>query len=89
MVMMIMMNKNFNCFVFRAGRYLQASGRRVCLSVCLTPRLLAPTGASGGAQSWGRSDEPGGGLQSLQTHACLSRFQRVFHPQRPANVSFC
>lgn len=32
MVMMIMMNKNFNCFVFRAGRYLQASGQRVCLA---------------------------------------------------------
>lgn len=48
MVMMIMMNKNFNCFVFRAGRYLQAGGRLVCLA---TPGLLVPTGASGGART--------------------------------------
>lgn len=46
MVMMIMMNKNFNCFVFGAGRYLQASGQVVWLAKA---RLIIPTGATGGA----------------------------------------
>lgn len=45
MVMMIMMNKNFNCFVFGAGRYLQASGQLVCLA---NARLIIPTGAAAG-----------------------------------------
>lgn len=43
MVMMIMMNKNFNCFVFGAGRYLQASGQLVCLA---NARLIIPPGAT-------------------------------------------
>lgn len=50
MVMMIMMNKNFNCFVFVAGRYLQASGLLVCLA---NARLIIPTGASVGPRLFG------------------------------------
>lgn len=77
MVMMIMMNKNFNCFVFRAGRYLQASGRLGC--------LLVPTGAarSGHLCTFTR----GGGIPMKQekgfgrwqTRARLLRFHHRRH----------
>lgn len=50
MVMMIMMNKNFNCFVLGAGRYLQASGQLVCLA---NARLIIPAAATGGALLFG------------------------------------
>lgn len=62
MVMMIMMNKNFNCFVFRAGRYLQASGRLVCLEAARPNRSL-----------WGAKLGTfrctGGGIQAGLKHA--------------------
>lgn len=56
MVMMIMMNKNFNCFVLGAGRYLQACGQLVCLA---NARLIFPAGATGGALLFGIFAQPG------------------------------
>lgn len=64
MVMMIMMNKNFNCFVFGAGRYLQASGQLVCLA---NARLIIPTGAAVGALLFGVLHFQTGKIATKQT----------------------